>query len=80
MKKTIAALILTAAVATPAMAQTYVHSNATATHRAVQARTGYDTYAYAPRAWNGRTGMAFATDPDPNVRLQLQAQQGLFDR
>jgi hypothetical protein len=88
MKKMIAAFILTAAVATPAMAQTYVQSNGWSSDRVVQAQPnarmgmGYDAYAYQTPGWNSSeiNGAAWAMDPDPSVRHQLQIQSDLSDR
>ncbi len=84
MKTTIAALILTAAVATPTMAQTYVQSNAMPSDRVVQAQPGigYDAYAYAPLGYDTTriSSPLFAMDPDPAVRLQLQKQSDMFNR
>jgi hypothetical protein len=84
MKKLIAALALTAAVATPAMAQTYVQSDAMTSPHAVQAQpdVGYDAYAYAPPGYDTTriNSPIFAMDPDPNVRLQLQKQSDMFNR
>lgn len=84
MKKTIAALILTAAVATPAMAQTYVQSNGWSSPGMVQAQPGmgYDAYAYAPPGWDTTkiNSPVFAMDPDPSVRQQLQIQSDVSNR
>jgi hypothetical protein len=86
LKKTLAALMLTAAVATPAMAQTYVQSNGWASNRGRQTQSqtgmGYDAYAYAPRGWDSSDiqSPAFAMDPDPSVRHQLQIQSDISDR
>jgi hypothetical protein len=78
MKKTIAALILAAAVATPAMAQTYVYSNDMGPVYPVQPQVTYGSYGYG---WDSRIiNPTFAPDPDPNVRLQLQNQSDLTDR
>jgi opacity protein-like surface antigen len=83
MKKILAALILTAAIATPAMAQTYVQSNGMSTAPVVQAQPymGYGAYTYAP-GWDSSevNNAAFAIDPDPSVRTQLQIQSDLTDR
>ncbi len=82
MKKTLAALLLTAAVATPAMAQTYMQSM-TSRH-AVQAQpgAGYGAYGYAPPGWDSSElqSPVFARDPDPSVRQQLQIQSDITDR
>lgn len=83
MKKMIAALILTAAAATPAMAQTYVQSNAMTSPGVVQAQPNmaYDSSAYAP-GWDTTkiNSPVFAMDPDPSVRHQLQIQSDTFNR
>lgn len=94
MKKILAALALTAAIATPAMAQTYVQSNVMSSGRMMQSQSsmdmGYDAYASAPGGWNGTQtrgwdsseiqSPAFAMDPDPSVRHQLQIQSDVSDR
>ena len=90
MKKIIAALVLTAAIATPAMAQTYVRSNGMNSAPMTQSRSnmgtgmGYDAYASTstPQGWdssNIQSPLA-AMDPDPNVRHQLQIQSDITDR
>jgi hypothetical protein len=83
MKKLLASLILAAAVATPAMAQTYMQSM-TSPHRTVQAQPdiGYDAYAYAPPGWDTTkiNSPIYAMDPDPSVRHQLQIQSDLSNR
>ena len=77
MKKAIAALILTAAAATPALAQTYVRSN----EMVVQTQPSYGMYPSDIRQWDPRIiNPTFAQDPDPNVRIQLQNQSDLIDR
>ena len=89
MKLTVAALMLTAAIATPVMAQTYMQSNQMANGRMVQTQPrigsnmGTDAYAYVPApGWNSAeiNGAAFAMDPDPSVRHQLQIQSDVSDR
>jgi hypothetical protein len=77
MKRTIAALILAAAVATPAMAQTYVYSNGMTVQ---QPTVTYGTYGYSQSYDSRIINPTFAPDPDPNVRLQLQNQSDLQDR
>jgi hypothetical protein len=72
MKKTIAAMILAALAATPAMAQRYVR-------QAPPAANGYayDAYAYDAPAMTGvvvSNGRYAGADPDADVRLQLQNQ------
>jgi hypothetical protein len=85
MKMTIAALMLTAAVATPAMAQTYVQpDDGMTTGTVVQTQPmdyGYDAYAYMP-GWDTSEipNAASAIDPDPSVRMQLQIQSDITDR
>jgi hypothetical protein len=80
MKRILAALMLTAAVASPAMAQTYVQSNGMSAPVA-QPYMGYGAYTYAP-GWDSPevNNAAFAIDPDPSVRTQLQIQSDLTDR
>jgi len=79
MKKTIAALILAAAAATPAMAQTYVRSNGMVVQ--TQPTASYGMYPSDIRQWDPRIiNPTFAQDPDPNVRIQLQNQSDLIDR
>jgi opacity protein-like surface antigen len=93
MKKMIAALMLTAAVATPALAAGYRQGgaitpdpgyayNETSHGKAYRAQQGDEAFAYAPGvaaspSWNAPV---YAMDPDPTVRLQLQNQPALFDR
>lgn len=79
MRKTIAALILAAAAATPAMAQTYVYSNGMSAQ--TQVAPSYGMYSNDIRQWDPRIiNPTFAQDPDANVRLQLQNQSDLIDR
>jgi len=80
MKKIIAAIVLAAAAATPAMAQTYVRSNTMV--QPVQSQAyGYGMYSNDTRQWDPRIiNPTFAQDPDANVRLQLQNQSDLIDR
>ena len=88
MKKTIAALMLAAAAATPAMAQTYLQSDSWPADRAMPAQSsdGYGAYASVPGAdtpsWDTTriTSPVFAMDPDPTVREQLQKQSDSFNR
>ncbi len=74
--------MLTAAVATPAMAQTYVQSNGMTTGAVVHTQPmGYEAYAYVP-GWDTSEipNAALAIDPDPSVRMQLQVQSDITDR
>jgi hypothetical protein len=108
MKKLIAALALTAAVATPALAAGYRQEGAitpnpgyaydeTAQGKPYRAPTSedysarqmaYGSYAYAPGSYGYAPGWdttrinspAFAPDPDPSVRQQLQVQSDISDR
>ena len=80
MRKTIAALILAVAAATPAMAQTYVYSNGTYPVE-TQATVSYGMYPSDIRLWDPRIiNPTFGQDPDPNVRIQLQNQSDVIDR
>jgi hypothetical protein len=80
MKKTIAAMILAALVATPAMAQRYVRQAPIAANGYANSRidgSAYGAYAYDAPAMTGvvvRNGMYAGADPDADVRLQLQIQ------
>ena len=76
MKKTIAALILAAAAATPAMAQTYVRSDGMVVQTQPTISFGMYSQQYDSRIPNA----TFAQDPDPDVRLQLQNQSDILDR
>jgi hypothetical protein len=108
MKKLIAALALTAAVATPALAAGYRQEGAITpnpgyaydetshgtpyrapTNEDYSARQmAYGSYAYAPGSYGYAPGWdttrinspAFAPDPDPSVRQQLQVQSDISDR
>jgi hypothetical protein len=82
MKMTIAALMLTAAAATPAIAQTYVQSNGVVSGQVVQTQPlGYQAYAMAPGLDSSEIpNAAWAIDPDPTVRTQLQIQSDITDR
>jgi len=90
MKMIIAALMLTAAVATPAMAQTYTRSQGMSSGQMMQSPhpmqsqmgTGYGAYAYSPPGWDSSdiNSAAFARDPDADVRHQLQIQSDITDR
>jgi len=69
MKKTIAAIILAALAASPAMAKT-IH------HRAAPANAAAETGPYAASGYYGTTvvtgyGMVLGQDPDANVRAEL---------
>lgn len=85
MKKIIAALILTAAVATPAMAQSYMQSNGWTSNRVMNAQPqmgmGYDAYASVP-GWDSSeiNSPVYAMDPDPAIRHQLYIQSTVSDR
>ena len=88
MKKLIAALVLATAVASPVMAQEYVPSSIPNSQAAYPATTsGMDAFASAPmhaRSVRQRSSVAtdsfVGTDPDPNVRLQLQNEADSIDR
>jgi hypothetical protein len=88
MKKMIAALVLAAAAASPVMAQEYVPSQLPHPEAAYPATTsGFNAFASAsPRARAVRqygavnNGAYVGTDPDPNVRLQLQNEADSIDR
>jgi hypothetical protein len=88
MKKMIAALVLAAAVASPVMAQEYIPSSVPNGEAAYPATSfGLNAFASAParsRAvrQHGAIGnsMYLGSDPDPNVRLQLQNEADSIDR
>jgi hypothetical protein len=106
MKKLIAALALTAVVATPALASGFRQEGAIApdpgyaynetSHgkpyraptsegyvaAAPSQRMAYQSYAYAPAGWDTTkiNSPAYAIDPDPSVRQQLQIQSDVTNR
>ena len=92
MKLIIAALMVTAAVATPAMAQTYSGSQGMSSRQMMQPQhqmqsqrqmgMGSDAYAYSPPGWDSSeiNSPTVAMDPDADVRHQLQIQSDLTDR
>jgi hypothetical protein len=77
MKKTLAAIILAALAATPALAQRYVRQAPIAANGYATGIDASGAYAYDAPAMTGvvlRNGMYAGTDPDADVRLQLQNQ------
>jgi len=90
MKKMIAAFVLAAAVASPVMAQEYIPSSVPNGEAAYPAATmGLNAFASASASHRGRTvhqastvgnGAYVGTDPDANVRLQLQNEADSIDR
>jgi opacity protein-like surface antigen len=77
MKKTIAAIILAALAATPAMAQRHVQRAPIAANGYATDASAYGTYAYDTPVASGvvvRNGMYAGADPDADVRLQLENQ------
>ena len=66
-----AAISVAALIATPALAST--------AHHKAKAK-GYDAYASQPQQAHelyGWEGQLLGTDPDPNIRFQLQRDQNL---
>src|SRR5690606_8887079 len=85
MKNTIAALILVAAAASPAMAGEAIESAVPTYLSAATAYSseGYHAYASSPRVVTGSVvqhGAYAYTDPDVNVRLHLEKQADIIDR
>jgi hypothetical protein len=76
MKKTLAALVLAAIAATPAMANSYRHSRTLAPSEGYVESDINGAYAYEPPMTGlvVQSGMYAGADPDANVRLQLQNQ------
>lgn len=83
MKKLFAALVLAAVMASPVMAQEYIPSSVPNGEAAYPATSsGFTAFASAPMRTRTvrQQNSHFGTDPDANVRLQLQNEIDSLDR